>query len=206
MNLYVKLTITVLLSLTSVILYLNSKTKLRRFIMIAMLLSTVGDFFMTDAFGIGASSTIPGALFFMAAHLVYGFAFMRRSYKMGFKRKSLGTYIGLGIMIISTIVLGILAFTIPEEKDVVWFILILLYISVIGFNLVCNFNYSYQRKDIYGLLLMIGITLFYATDYWIFLEMLYITPVMMKYVWYFYPIAQLMLILFSERIFIKGSK
>jgi len=204
MHLHIKLFMSVLLSVLSIVLFLTSKSKVRRYIMIAMLLSTIGDFFMTDTFKIGSFSTIPGALFFMAGHVVYGISFITLAKNSKYKSKSNGTYFGIGFMVLSAIVLGILAFTIPEEKDVLWFFLILLYIAVIGFNLVCNFNYSFQKKGIVGIILSFAIILFYATDYWIFLDMLNVTSSLMKYVWYFYPLAQLLLIVFSEKIKIKG--
>ena len=100
-------------------------------------------------------------------------------------------------MVLTAAGLGIAAFTVPEKPQTVMFLLILLYIAVIGYNLCSNFAYSFSAKGA-RLILPLAIVLFYATDIFIFLEMLDITDALRYYVWYGYPPAQLALILFNS--------
>lgn len=195
--LYVKLIMTVALSTLSVFLYFRLGGISRKLCMIAMLLSTVGDFFMTDAFGMGSFSTYPGAAFFMAAHVVYGGCFVKAAKEREYKYFGCGFRTGLVFMVLTAAGLGIAAFTVPEKPQTVMFFLILLYIAVIGYNLCSNFAFSFAAKGIY-LILPFAIVLFYATDIFIFLEMLNITDALRYYVWYGYPLAQLALILFNS--------
>ena len=111
--LWMKIAMTLLLSVLAVILYIRLGGKARRLCMIAMLLSTVGDFFMTDFFGIGGFSTYPGAAFFMAAHVVYALCFIGLCKDRGFKYFGGGFWTGLVFMVLSAAALGIAAFTVP---------------------------------------------------------------------------------------------
>ncbi len=195
--LWLKIAMTVFLSALSVLLYFKLRGENRRLCMIAMLLSTVGDFFMTDVFGIGGFSTYPGAAFFMAAHIVYAGCFVKAAKARGIKYFGCGFWTGLVFMVLTAAALGIAAFTVPEEPQPVMFFLILLYIAIIGYNLCSNFAFSFAAKGQY-LILPFAIVLFYATDIFIFLEMLGITDALRYYVWYGYPLAQLALILFNS--------
>lgn len=195
--LYVKIIMTVALSALSVFLYFRLGGVSRKLCMLAMLLSTVGDFFMTDVFGMGSFSTYPGAAFFMAAHMVYAGCFAKAAKERGYKYFGCGFFTGLAFMVLTAVGLGIAAFTVPEKPQTVMFFLILLYIAVIGYNLCSNFAFSFAAKGIY-LILPFAIVLFYATDIFIFLEMLDVTAALRYYVWYGYPLAQLLLILFNS--------
>lgn len=195
--LYVKIIMTVTLSALAVFLYFRLGGASRKLCMIAMLLSTVGDFFMTDTFGIGSFSTYPGAAFFMAAHMVYAGCFVKAAKDSGYKYFGCGFWTGLILMVLTAAGLGVAAFTVPEKPQTVMFFLILLYIAVIGYNLCSNFAFSFAAKGKY-LILPFAIVLFYATDIFIFLEMLDITDALRYYVWYGYPLAQLALILFNS--------
>ncbi len=194
--LYLKLTFTFTLIAIAILLYLINKTKTRLWIMIAMVLSTLGDIFMTDCLDIGGFSMVPGVAFFMLSHVAYVFAY--RTENDG-PNKNLGTWIGIGVMIVSTILFEILAFTIPTTPNTTMSLLIPIYIAVIGWNLVENFTLAYNKKGLYNIL-PFAIVLFYLTDYWIFLDMVNITEKSTNLVWYFYPLAQLGLVLFSTKI------
>lgn len=196
MKLYIKLIMTFGLSLLSIILYLRNKSKTRLGLMIAMILSTLGDVFMTDSLHIGDASLYPGAAFFMISHIVYGLTLNKEN---DGKKINIGTYFGIGIMIVSAIVLEVLAFTVPTTPNTTMALLILIYVAIIGFNLVMNFTLAFNKKGLYYVL-PFAIVLFYVTDYWIFLDMLYVTEDLTRLVWYFYPIAQLGLVLFGTKI------
>lgn len=193
----VKIIMTALLSLTAIALFVFLGGMSRRDCMIAMLLSTVGDLFMIDGVIDLPVSTYVGAAFFMAAHVVYAGCFMKKSKAQGFEYKNKGFKLGLAIMLVSAAVLGVLAFTVPEEPIAVMFFLILIYIAVIGYNLCSQFSFAFSAKGIY-FILPFAITLFYATDLFIFNDMLNIEHTTRNLVWYGYPLAQLLIILFNS--------
>ena len=62
---YSKVVCSILLSLLAVILFLRNRRKERKLCMVAMILSGIGDIFMTDVLKLGSAGTVPGAAFFM---------------------------------------------------------------------------------------------------------------------------------------------
>ena len=109
--------------------------------MIGMLLSTVGDLFMTDTFGMGVASLYPGAAFFMISHVVYGMTFVKASRKKGYNFRNKGFKAGICYVLVLTIILEVLGFTAPEPVTTMAFLL-LVYIAIIAFNLVSQFSYA----------------------------------------------------------------
>lgn len=197
MPVYVKMMITAMLSVTAVILYKIFPSDLRKSCMIAMLLSSVGDVFMVNTPKIGEYSTFIGAGFFIAAHIVYGGGFYSEIRKNGNRIMRFPFWLGFGIMLLSAVLLGAAEFTLPEEKKPVMFLLILVYIAAIGYNVCSEFAFSVYEKKL-TLILPFSVILFYITDVFIFLNMLGINDSLRQYVWYFYPAAQLMIILFNS--------
>lgn len=194
---YSKWIMTAILSIIAIVMYLIFKGYLRKQVMIAMILSSLGDIFMTDMFGLGDTiSAVPGALFFIIAHFVYGLCFIKMDRLSGFKYKNVGFYVGLAIMVATALALTIVGFTLCSEPAPVMYVLIMVYIAIIGFNVCGNFSYFTQIKGYRMILLPFAIILFYATDLWIFLDMLNVYDKLHHIVWYFYPVAQLILILF----------
>lgn len=197
MPVYVKMMITAMLSVTAVILYKLFPLSLRKSCMIAMLLSSVGDVFMVNTPKIGEYSTFIGAGFFIAAHIVYGRGFYSEIRKKERKITTPFFWAGFIVMLLSAVWLGILEFTGAQEKKPVMFLLILVYIAAIGYNVCSMFAYSgYEKKATF--ILPPSVILFYITDVFIFLNMLGINNSLRQYVWYFYPVAQLMIILFNS--------
>lgn len=197
MPVYIKMMITAMLSVTAVILYVIFPSDLRKNCMIAMLLSSVGDVFMVNTPKTGEYSTFIGAGFFIGAHIVYGGGFCREIRKKGKKVTGFPFYLGLGIMLLSAVLLGVGEFTISAEKKPIMFLLILVYIVAIGYNVCSEFAFSGYEKKL-TLILPFSVLLFYITDVFIFLDMLKINDSLRQYVWYFYPVAQLMIILFNS--------
>ena len=75
---YSKVACSILLSLLAVILFLQNQIEERKFCMVAMILSSIGDIFMTDVLKLGSSGTIPGAVF-SSLHISYMlFAFLEQ--------------------------------------------------------------------------------------------------------------------------------
>jgi len=194
---YAKWIMTAILSLIAIVLYLVRKTYARKQVMIAMLLSSFADIFMTDMFGIGTISAGPGIAGFFAAHTVYALCFTNLCKQKGWSNKNPGLYFGIIVMIVSVIVIAIYAFSI-ETPNYLFFFGILIYVAIIGWNLCCNFAYSYKAKGLQITFLPFAIVLFYITDIWIFFQLLNIDSRLRDMVWYFYPIAQLLLIIFVE--------
>ena len=194
---YARMIMTALLSLTAVILFLIFRTSARRDCMTAMLLSSVGDMFMVNVFGLGQFSTYIGAAMFIAAHIVYGGCFLKLSKATGKKYINSGFIVGLVIMIASALLLGVLAFTVPAEPKPIMFALILIYIAAIAYNVCGNFSYGFNAKGI-RLILPAAVLVFYVTDVFIFFDMLGINSDLRQFVWYAYPLAQLALILFNS--------
>lgn len=196
--LWLKLVFTALLSVVAVVLFLlNRKSKPRLFCMIAMLLCTVGDIFMTNSFKINEMvSTIIGASSFIAGHIFYARMFMILKSKDS-KLVNPGFIIGLVVGILPIIVMDILGFTLVEEPEVLYLIAVPFYVLVITFHIACNFSYAWEIKNWRSIVLALAVTLFYVTDIWIFLYMFKLAPKSLQdCVWYFYPLAQLTLILF----------
>lgn len=196
--LYLKLICTGLLSVTAIVLYLlNRKSKPRLWCMIAMLLCTVGDIFMTNTFKIdGMVSTIIGATSFIAGHLAYCNMFYLLKKKEG-KLVNLGFIIGLVVGLVPIIVMDIMGFTMVEEPKVLYLIAVPVYVAVISVHIACNFSYGWQIKSWRSIVLALAVLLFYVTDLWIFLYMFDLAPkALQDCVWHFYPLAQLLIILF----------
>lgn len=194
-----KMITTGVLSAVAVILFLlNPKSKTRLFCMIAMLLCSVGDIFMTNAFKIDDMvSTIIGATSFMAGHVFYALMFYNLLKKQGKKLFNPGFYAGIAVGLIPIIVMVILGFTIVEEPSVLYLAAVPVYVLVITFHISCNFSYGWENKSWRTLILAIAVVLFYVTDIWIFLYMFKLAPKSLQdCVWHFYPLAQLLIILF----------
>ena len=197
-----KVIISSAISLLSVLLFLKFGGRNRKMCMIAMLLCTAGDFFMTDTFHMGASSTYPGAAFFIAGHIVYAMCFVRASREKGYTFKNKGFWFGIAVTALVTAELAMLAFTIPDKPQTVMFILILVYLAVIGFNLVTQFSYAFSEKGA-RYLLIIAMTLFIMSDFVVFLPMLDIAGEMNDVVWLTYIPAQILIVLFNDTFSVK---
>ena len=197
-----KVIISIVLSALSVTLYLTLRGRERKSCMLAMLLCTVGDLFMVNLFGLGEVSTYPGAAFFMAGHLVYGLGFMKASREKNYAFRNGGFSTGLVFTAAVTVLLGVLAFTVPQKPQTLMFFLILIYIAVIGFNLVCQFSYAWSEKGS-RFMIALGMALFLISDFVIFLNMLDVTPAHNDLVWATYIPAQLLILLFCRPL--KGA-
>ena len=196
---YLRMIITALLSLISVLMFCVYKTEVRKNVMLAMLLSSVGDVFMVNSASIGAFSTYIGAAVFIAAHIVYGEGFRKQIKAVGEKPYNKMLYAGVVVMVVSAVVLGVLAFTVADEKKPIMFVLILFYIAAIGYNVCMNFSYAKVAGGT-ACILPFAILAFYLTDIFIFEDMLNIDHSMRRFVWLIYPEAQLLLILFNSSL------
>lgn len=195
--LWLKLLLSFLLSALAIVLFVFFNNEYRKQCMLAMLLSTFGDLFMVDDFiPLGEYGTYIGAALFIAAHLVYAKCFAKMAKDKGYSLKGSGMYIGIAVMVVSTIVIAVFNFLVPEPA-IIMFVLILVYIAVIGVHLCCNFAYGFADKGL-SYFLPFAVLIFYLSDIFIFSDMLNIEHASRAYVWYLYPVAQLLLILFNS--------
>lgn len=192
----IKVIISACLSLGAVILYLTLGGEERKKCMIGMIACTLGDIFMVDLFRIGDVSTYPGAGLFMLGHVIYALGFIKATKRKGYKYFNKGFKFGLGLTLFSAVLLGILAFTIPEVPQTIMYFLILVYVAVIGFNLVSQFSYASNEKG-GRYWLIAAMFLFLLSDFVIFLSMLDVTVEHNFIVWATYIPAQLLIILFN---------
>lgn len=191
-----KMIMTALLSLAAIALFVFLGGRSRKECMLAMLISTVGDIFMVDGVINWEFGPVIGAAAFIVAHFVYAGCFRKNIAECGYEYKNKGFKLGLAIMILSAVVLGVLAFTVPEKPVTLMYFAILIYIAVIGYNLCTQFSFAFSAKGLYYIL-PFAITLFYATDIFIFHDMLNIEHISRNFVWYGYPLAQMLIVLFN---------
>lgn len=194
-----KVLISIILSVTSIVLYVYLKGKQRKYCMFAMISSSFGDVFMTDILSIGSISTYFGAFFFIVAHIIYAFCFIKASKDKNYKFINLGFYMGLIISLTTFILLTYLMFSKTKSIQGMYFPL-LAYLIFIVINLLSQFSYAYNEKG-NRLFLMVGMLLFIISDFLVFLPMLNIVEETVYYndiIWYTYIPAQLLIILFNS--------
>lgn len=184
------------LSLIAIALYIRFRGKTRKLCLIAMLLSTAGDFFMTDTFGLGDASLYPGAAFFIAAHVVYALCFMSASKEKGFFYRNRGFWTGTVLAAAAAAVLAVIT-ALAKEPQWVMFCLILVYLAVIGWNLASQYSFAFSEGGLRKLLYL-GMGLFLVSDFIVFLPMLTLCREFNDLVWATYIPAQLLIILFNS--------
>ncbi len=185
-----------LLLIISIVLALTLKSQRNRLLVIlATLFGLIGDVIM--ALDVSWRVYVGGSAFFVE-HLVYIVMLILLIKKEKIDLfKNVGFYIGVAFFAISTITLEVLAFTMVEKQNVAMAILVGVYLLGLSANLALNFAYSYKKKGTYYLFAL-GMLIFFITDIWVFLGALKINKDASSLVWYFYPIGQLLLILFNN--------
>lgn len=193
----IKIVLSLSLSILSIILYKKNPNRLRKNVMIAMCLSTLADTFMVNVYGIGDFSTYIGAAFFMSAHIILALSFIKESKIKKYKLVNKAFNIGLISVILLSVLLGILACVVPETPQIIMYLLLLVYIGVICFNLVCQFSYAYNEKGL-RYFLILAMSLFFISDYVIFLSMVNVIAEHNFIVWLTYIPAQALIIIFNS--------
>ena len=196
---YTKAACSFLLSLLAVILFLRDRKEERKLCMAAMILSSMGDVFMTDVMQMGAAATYPGAAFFILAHIVYAVCFFRAGKRNNCKIRNRGFISGLCLAAAAVLFLTVLMLVKTGQIQPMYFPL-LGYIAFITLNLISQFSYGFSRKGRYYFL-PAAMTLFLISDLLVFLPMLDIVQESVIYniiIWLLYLPAQLLIILFSS--------
>lgn len=184
------------LSVLSVILFLSFKGRERKLVMYAMLLSTLGDVFMTDTFHMGGRSVIPGAAFFIASHVVYIICFTGAVRNTGRPLVNVPFRVGVILTAVAAGDLFFMMMNIAKSVQPMFFPL-LIYLAVIGMNLSCQYSYAAVSGGTKNFLAL-GMTLFLISDFIVFLPMLNVCGEMNDLVWATYVPAQLLIVLFNS--------
>ena len=196
---YIKVACSFLLSLLAVILYLQNRGEERKLCMAAMILSSVGDIFMTDVLKLGSAGTIPGAAFFILAHIVYAVCFFRAGKRNHCRTMNVGFTAGVCLTASSVALLTVLMLAVTGRVQAMY-VPLLGYLAFIGLNLISQFSYGFGRKGRFYFL-PVAMTLFLISDVLVFLPILAIVRESVIYnllIWAFYLPAQLLIVLFNS--------
>lgn len=193
---YIKVVISLLLSLLAICLYLKRGGEERKHCLTGMLLSSAGDVFMTDVLKLGSIGIYPGAAFFILAHIVYAFCFFKAGKKYGIPLKNKGFCAGIVMMASATVLLTVLMLLQTKALQQMYLPL-LLYLAFIGIDLVSQFSFGYGKRG-RCIFLIPAMTFFLISDFLVFLPMLSVLSESVGYnilIWVFYVPAQLLIIL-----------
>ena len=196
---YSKVVCSILLSLLAVILFLRNRREERKLCMVAMILSGIGDIFMTDVLKLGSAGTVPGAAFFILAHIVYAVCFFRAGKRKRCRILNNGFTAGVCLTVLTAALLTILMLAKTGQVQAMY-VPILGYLAFVGLNLITQFSYSFNRKGSFYFLTA-AMTLFLISDFLVFLPMLAVVQESVIYdlvIWMFYLPAQLLIILFNS--------
>lgn len=196
---YSKVVCSILLSLLAVILFLRNRREERKLCMVAMILSGIGDIFMTDVLKLGSAGTVPGAAFFILAHIVYAVCFFRAGKRNRCRILNNGFTAGVCLTVSAAALLTILMLA-KTGRVQAMYVPILGYLAFVGLNLITQFSYSFNRKGSFYFL-PAAMTLFLISDFLVFLPMLGVVQESVIYdlvIWMFYLPAQLLIILFNS--------
>ena len=190
-----KIILSFLMLLLSTILLLCFQTNDRAFCAIAVIFSFIGDIFLNYKKVPKRSkrSFIFGTLSFAIAHIFFFFAYC---YKIA---KNHYIFFNAGIVIpITILVLITLLFLLTSKDRSIIFKLCLGYIWITGINYITIFSYAFSANNL-AYLSALGGLLFLASDVIIGLEKFLglKSKIARELVWWFYPIGQILIILFA---------
>lgn len=166
----------------------------------AMLLSSVGDILLMDFRKL--SKKIPqfflwGAAFFMGAHLVYAAAFLSLILKNGYAICSAGWNTAVVVSVV-TLLCFLWLMQRSGRLTLRPLLLTVLYLAVISLNMALVFSYSFQaaaQGEIRRLISAFGVFSFFISDCIIGLDKMGGISSYMQWVWWFYPIGQILLLI-----------
>jgi len=188
--------LTIGMSALALILALVYKTPDRWLCFAAMLVSSVGDILLMDISALSKKiphSFVGGASAFMLAHIFYLFAFLSLIRGNGLRWLSPGVWVAVVVGI------ALLIYILPQVKDGRMLPLLMIYLGVILLNCATVFSYSWQTfaSDPTVLLPAIGVFSFLISDVIIGLGVLLLNHKYDGLIWWFYPIGQILLIIFG---------
>lgn len=193
-----KLSVTLfILFLALVLAIVFKEQKSRRFVLAAIFFGMIGDYFMT--LQTGNWKVIAGGAAFAIEHTLFIIMFIKLFREQKMKMFNKWFVLSLAIFGVSLIIFEVLTFTLVSQPNVLLASLLPIYMLVICINMGFNFSYSFQRKGTFYLFAL-GIFTFYVSDIFVFLGITKVTQSLSDFVWLFYPIGQLLMVLFCDRL------
>lgn len=192
--------LTCLMSLMAVVLALFLPSSHRFLCAAAMIVSSMGDIVLMNFKGIGNRMSVPyfyvGAVLFMAAHLLYIAAFSLRIRQNGYPLVNAGFWAAVVCVLVIWILLT--AFSLRDGRLGPMYLLCLVYMCIIGCNCAVIFSFAFSAGGWY-LVAAAGAFSFFISDLIIGVDKLanFTTPALQEGIWWFYPIGQILIILFG---------
>lgn len=192
--------LTMLLSLLSLISALTKPCPARWLCFAAMIMSSVGDIFLMRFRGLNRwfpNYFIWGAGAFMIAHIIYAFSYRLLAKSKGFSFMNGGVVIAI-LMILASIFYCL--YLCKGSGKYSNFPLCVIYLLVIGINCASIFSYSWAAflKQPWSILAAVGAVSFFISDFIIGLGLLANISRYDRFIWWYYPIGQFLIILFCR--------
>lgn len=191
-----KSTVTILLSLLAIWLYVIFPSVPREICMYAVLLSTVADLVLMNYMGVPKllfrkANFAVGAIIFGIVQILYHICFLKiMDMKVLDNINGAGYFaLFLGVLLVPSLIF------IMSERSHVYIVSVLVYATCIMLNMVTIFNCAYMLGSNH-ILAAVGVFLFMVSDMFILIrENVKDSAFIRKLIWIFYPLGQLMIIL-----------
>lgn len=191
-----KSTVTILLSLLAIGLYVIFPSVPREICMYAVLLSTVADLVLMNYVGVPKllfrkANFVVGAIIFGIVQILYHICFLKiMDMKVLDNINGAGYFaLFLGVLLVPSLIF------IMSERSHVYIVSVLVYATCIMLNMVTIFNCAYMLGSNH-ILAAVGVFLFMVSDMFILIrENVKDSAFIRKLIWIFYPLGQLMIIL-----------
>ena len=168
----------------------------------AMFFSFLGDLALMDYQRLFSRYTpspfVVGGVLFMISHVFYGFAFLRlaSSFQIPYLNNGFAAALITGLLAyLSLILIGKKNEVLTSKRA----LLLALYAAFEVFDMTCVFSCGYgmmtDGRWLQGIVAPLGIVLFVISDYFIGMDKVAGNRRLIKYIWLFYPIGQLLLII-----------
>ena len=194
-----KFVLTVLLSLLALGMALVFRTPARWLMAAAMLCSSLGDLILANWRGLGSRMPIPsfyaGMLCFIAAHILYAAAFAGLVRRQGASVFNPGGRLALLLAAAVGTAVVIAALRRPGV-DLRLLAACTGYLCIIGWMLMNVFALAWSAKGVH-ILTALGAFSFFLSDVIIGLVTLVHITAYSRYIWWLYPIGQLLMLLFA---------
>lgn len=193
-----KLSVTLFIIILAIALAIIFKEqKSRRYVLVAIIFGMIGDYFMT--LQAGNWKVIAGGSAFAVEHAIFIVMFIKMFKEQKLKIFNKWFILSLGIFGVSLVIFEALTFALVPQPNIILASLLPIYMLVICINMGFNFSYSFQRKGTFYLFAL-GIFVFYISDIFVFLGITKVTQSLSDVVWLFYPIGQLLMVLFCDKL------
>ena len=193
-----KFTLTVLLSLMALVLALVFRSRTRWICFAGMFCSSMGDIILTNWRGFGDRLPLPafyvGMACFVAAHILYAAAFSGPAKQNG-NRANPGFWLALVLAALGGA--GVIAATLClPQVDWIMFAACFVYLCIIGWMLMNVFSLAWSARG-WRIATAVGAFSFFVSDLILGLDELAHMTAYSAGIWWFYPIGQLLLLLFA---------